>query len=595
MRRALQAGAAIAVLLFASGAAIADEPAAVQVQVDRRAMSTDDDLNVEIRLSGEFDDYTEPTMDGFEVTARSQQQSIQIVNGRMSRQQVLSLTLAARRAGTLTIGPVVTTRGGRQVARSEPIEILVRAPAQPPPVSAESAQNLERNAGQSLFLQAETARTHYYVGEPFSLAWNLYFQAQVQVTGAEFSSKPALQGLLAEELLGPDDQLRVREKAIGGRTYRFVLRSLQLATGLEAGTVTIDPMALRVGVGDVFRRGAQTVRSQPFMLEIRPVPTEGRSPWYQDGNIGRFALSGALSDATGSEPTTVQTGERLILDVVISGNGALVSVKPPVLDGGEGFDVQPLPSSGEDAIEKDASGMHGKRVFQYILVPRKPGKQQTPTVRFSYFDPAAQAFKDLVWKGRDIEVTGRAMASVSETAALSGDDIGPIIEGHTLARDERVELLGTPLLWALMLLPLGGWLGTEFAYRLRARAAKDPAKRRSRAAHSNAKKRLALARNAMKAGLVKDFYGHLSRTLTSYFEERANLPAMGLTHDELREAAARAGYPPELLDEVIVELENCDFARFAPAGSADAQMREAAARAQEVLGRLDRVEPRRLP
>jgi hypothetical protein len=594
MRRALQAGAALAVLWVLAPPAMA-EPAAVQVQVDRRAMSTDDDLNVEIRLAGEFDDYTEPQMEGFQVTGRSQQQSVQIVNGRMSRQQVLSLTLTARRAGTLSIGEVVVTKGGREVARSEPVQILVRAPAQAPPVSAESAQNLERNAGQPLFLQAETARTHYYVGEPFSLSWNLYFQTQVQVTGAEFSSKPALQGLLAEELMGPDDQLRVREKNIGGRTYRYVVRSLQLATGLEAGTVTIDPMALRVGMGDVFRRGAQTVRSTPFVLEIKPVPVEGRPQWFQEGNIGRFALSGTLSDASGSEPKTVQTGERLILEVAVTGSGALVSVKAPVLEGGDGFDVQPLPSSGEDAIDKDAAGMHGKRVFQYILVPRKPGKQQTPTVRFSYFDPAAEAFKDLVWKGRDIEVTGRAMASTSETAALSGDDIGPIVEGHQLRRDERVELLGTPLLWALMLLPLGGWLGVEAAYRVRVRQARDPAKRRSRGAYKNAKMRLALARDAMKAGLVKDFYGHLSRTLTSYFEERANVPAMGLTHDELREAARQAGYPAELLDAVIVELENCDFARFAPAGSVDAQMREAAARVQELLGRLDGVDPRRLP
>jgi hypothetical protein len=98
MRRALQAGAALAVLWVLAPPAMA-EPAAVQVQVDRRAMSTDDDLNVEIRLAGEFDDYTEPQMEGFQVTGRSQQQSVQIVNGRMSRQQVLSLTLTARRAG----------------------------------------------------------------------------------------------------------------------------------------------------------------------------------------------------------------------------------------------------------------------------------------------------------------------------------------------------------------------------------------------------------------------------------------------------------------------------------------------------------------
>jgi hypothetical protein len=181
---------------------------------------------------------------------------------------------------------VVVTQGGREVARSEPVQILVRAPAQAPPVSAESAQNLERNAGQPLFLQAETARTHYYVGEPFSLSWNLYFQTQVQVTGAEFSSKPALQGLLAEELMGPDDQLRVREKNIGGRTYRYVVRSLQLATGLEAGTVTIDPMALRVGWATCSGGGRRPCGRRPSCWRSSPYPWKGGRSGFRKATSG---------------------------------------------------------------------------------------------------------------------------------------------------------------------------------------------------------------------------------------------------------------------------------------------------------------------
>ena len=48
----------------------------------------------------------------------------------------------------------------------------------------------------------------------------------------------------------------------------------------------------------------------------------------------------------------------------------------------------------------------------------------------------------------------------------------------------------------------------------------------------------------------------------------------------------------DLIDAVIVELENCDFARFAPSQDAEEDMRDALDRAQRLLRRLDAVTPR---
>ena len=94
---------------------------------------------------------------------------------------------------------------------------------------------------------------------------------------------------------------------------------------------------------------------------------------------------------------------------------------------------------------------------------------------------------------------------------------------------------------------------------------------------------------------MKDFYGQLSRALTGFMEDRANLPVTGLTHDELRAATRASGYDAALADRLITELENCDFARFAPAASADAQMRDSLARVRGLIDELAPVQPRRSP
>jgi hypothetical protein len=152
-----------------------------------------------------------------------------------------------------------------------------------------------------------------------------------------------------------------------------------------------------------------------------------------------------------------------------------------------------------------------------------------------------------------------------------------------------------PLYLAALALSLVGWALFELAHRRRRLDAQNPSQRAARLAHANAKKRLRAAENALRDGLVKDFYGQLARTLTSYLEERANLPATGMTHGELRQAARAAGYPADLVDRWVVEMENCDFARFAPSGSAADRMKEAAERVGQLIDALDRITPERRP
>jgi hypothetical protein len=192
-------------------------------------------------------------------------------------------------------------------------------------------------------------------------------------------------------------------------------------------------------------------------------------------------------------------------------------------------------------------------------------------------------------------VGGRAISSEPGTAAYEGEDVRPIFEGAVLEDRDTEPFAGSPVFWALLLLPLAAFLGVEGRFQLRERQARDPIGRRARGAGGNAGKRLAAAERAMRDGLVKDFYGQLARTFTSYVEERANLAATGMTHDELRAGLVAVGYHEDTVEAVITELENCDFARFAPAADVERQMKEALQRATQLVKRLEQTKPRSLP
>jgi len=255
----------------------------------------------------------------------------------------------------------------------------------------------------------------------------------------------------------------------------------------------------------------------------------------------------------------------------------------------------PLPAAGDDRITKDADGVTGSRTFQWIVSATKPGNVTTPAVSLGWWNPESERFEEARVPGRPLEVTGEAITGQQDDATAIGEDVGPIAESADLTGTRATPPAESPIYWSLVALPVVGWLFVELRFRRRRADRDNPGQRLSRGAGANAKKRLRAAEQALKDGLVKDFYGQLSRSLTSYLEERANIPATGMTHDQVRHAARQAGYPAELVDAVVVEMENCDFARFAPSGSAAEKMREAHARVSGVVDALDRIQPERRP
>lgn len=557
----------------------------------------DDEIQLTVTGRGEFDRLNEPPTPGFEIAGRSQSSQFQFGSGGSSKTKQVQLRLRPQSPGKHTIGSATLLSDGRKVAVSKPILVHVAKVQDAPVVAASQAQDLSRRVGQNLFLTAESARTAYYVGEPFVLTWNLNFHADVKVSSVEMIHVPRLEGMLAEEISEDDERSRIRKRTVAGRPLNYVTRSIQLVTGLKPGRVVVDPMTIRVTTGNRWSRSARyTVKSEPFSFELRALPIEGRPPAFREGNLGRLSLTASLRRGDGQEPKRAEVGERLILEAVVSGQGNLVGVKPPVITPNPAFDVQVLPSTHDDDLRQSPSGVRGKRVFQYLITPLDQGRLVTPAVEFAFFDTEAGRYRSLSYPGTSLKVTAQSGLAVQHSpvagAVPRGEDIGPTLHGLTLGEGGRAPWVGTPPFWIGLLLPLLGFLVLEGRARAQLHRLENAGKHRERGAYGQGKKRLKLAEQALKEGLVSDFYDHINRTFTSYFEERLNVAARGMTHESLRASLRGFGYAPELIDGLVVELENCDFARFAPSQDAEEDMRDALDRAQRLLRRLDGITPK---
>jgi hypothetical protein len=60
-----------------------------------------------------------------------------------------------------------------------------------------------------------------------------------------------------------------------------------------------------------------------------------------------------------------------------------------------------------------------------------------------------------------------------------------------------------------------------------------------------------------------------------------------MVNEQMRGALIAVGYSPELVERLVVELENCDFARFAPGADADDKMTAALERSAVILNEME--------
>lgn len=594
---------AVALLAMAGPNALA-QSAGVTMKVSPVSVNEGEDITVELTFRGNYDRYTLPDLKDFKTVGQQQSSQVTISNGQVKRTLNLTLRVIPKRPGVFQVGSPKLYNNGQMVATAPPRTVRVKKEAPLDPASAANSASgaLQKMAARtSAFLHPSSDQTSVYVGQPFALRWEVYVGDNYRVDNFTALTRPKLEGFLSEELptAGPRSVTPKRRRTIGNRSFTAIRVSTQLLTPLKAGRVIVDAFGGEITYGErrSFSRRRKSIRSTPYFIEVKPLPPNPPKG-FSGANIGKFRMTVSLTNAQGNKPRTIQTGQRMVLKVEVSGEGNIGGIDAPVVDDDGGrFEIQQLPSGLADEIEKTPSGVTGKRRFEYLVTALKPGAYETPTVRLAYFDPSTASYNTAVGKGSNVKVTGAVLTSGSVPASGGGPtpdgaaDIGPIAEGVSLSHHGRSALPTTLLFWILVGLPLVGFAAVDVRFRRQRRDTRDPAGRRSRSAAANARKRLGAAERALKDDLVKDFYGQIARTLTHFFEERAQLPATGMTHDVLREAASSLGYPSELLDAVVTELENCDFARFAPSDTANKDMRETLGRVESLVGLLAEVKP----
>ena len=547
-------------------------------------------------------DFRVPSIKGFEVLmgpSRSTQSSVQIINGKTTSTQSITFTyiLMAKTEGEYTIpGATVTADGNQMVSNSVKIKVL------PADKSSQSGQQRGTTgsatiSGNDLFITGTINKTTVYEQEAILLTYKIY--TQVDLRGFDNVKLPDFKGFHSQEVELPTNRHWGLEH-YKGRNYQTTIFRQFVLFPQQSGKLTIDAARFDASIAvatqvdpfdfDSFFNGGggsymvkKSLFTPKLTIDVKALPDK---PADFSGGVGDFNITSSINS------TSVKTNDAVTVKLVISGTGNLKLLSNPEVKFPEDFEIYDPKSENNFRLTSD--GLSGNKVIEYLAIPRNPGDYKIPPVSFTYFDVKSKSYKTLTTEGYDLHVEkgeGNATQTIAnftnkEELKVLNEDIRFIKQNEVKLTPRGSFFFGTPGYWLFYLIPALVFIVFFIIYRKQIAANANVAKVRTKKANKVAVKRLKLAGKLLADNKKDAFYDEVLKALWGYVSDKLSIPMSRLSKDNIEEELRNYGVDDALIAEFLKVLDNCEFARFAPA-DANQGMDKIYAEALDIISKME--------
>jgi tetratricopeptide (TPR) repeat protein len=602
MRLAIAATVLVAATAFSVAARADAGGVRFEAQVSSESITLDQqvELNITLDRSGSqaFESYRAPTAPDFELvhTGSNEQTQFSMAGGRTSVRVIEQhvYVYRPRKKGALKISPASVRIAGTELKTRE-ITVRVGAPlknalssvGQQPQPGTTLPMPSELRGDEDLFVDAGVDKQKVYVGQQVTASWHLFTQSQILKYRP--LAEPKYEDFWSEDLFVPTSHLAWDRAVAKGHEYEVALLLKKALFPLKAGKLTITPLeAEATTLSTAFMANASDMRkSKALTVDVMPLPVEGRPAGFESANVGHYELSSSV------DRTAVKAGEAVTWKVTVRGVGNIRNARLPKLEKVDGFRVYE-PTTKETIDPGDE--IHGQKVYTYLLLPQKGGALNVPEIELAYFDPTTAKYAVAKTQPIALTVEGdptqvEAQSPTSTTENVLGQQVRPIRNRASVRSSVGDRLFRGRIAIIMLAVPPGAWLLVLIGDALRRRLGRDTAGSKRRRARRNARRRLRVAEYHIRAQRPSAFFGECARVLYEHLEYRLGNKVEAFTLGELREYLVAREFDRETVENVVKELENCDFARFAPSASGPGEMRATLRRVKTLLPFIERQKP----
>ena len=429
-------------------------------------------------------DFRAPSIKGFDVLmgpSRSQQNSVQIINGQTTSTSSITFTyiLMANTEGSFTIpGATIIADGNQLVSNSVQIKVLPADQASAGTSSGNSGGGKQSGgtsrassgtavSNSDLFITATASKTTVYEQEAFLLTYKIYTLVDLRMF--DNVKLPDFKGFHSQEVELPNDR-RWGLEHYKGRNYQttvyrqFVLFPQQSGkltidaarfdASIAKATQAVDPFEAFFNGGSNYVEVKKTIMTPHLTINVNPLPAG--KPADFSGGVGEFNITSSINS------TNVKTNDAVTVKIVISGTGNLKLLSNPEIKFPEDFEV--YDPKVDNKFRLTSSGLSGSKVIEYLAIPRTAGTYKIPAVKFSYFDINSRSYKTLTTEEYELHVekgAGNAAQTIAnftnkEDLKILNEDIRYIKQNDVALSQKGDFFFGSLTYW---LLSFNTWSG----------------------------------------------------------------------------------------------------------------------------------------
>jgi hypothetical protein len=609
-------------LIFCSFLLILSVTRAQEVQFTGNAkpvVGVGETFNLIYTVNAQATSFHGPAIQGFDVLTgpyTSTSSSIRAVNGRttMSISYTFTYILRASREGTFDIpGATVIADNKQYKANTVTIKVVKNTAASQGSVPGGNAGRSNQGSGEitsgsnDVYIKTVVDNTNPIQGEGIILTYKIFFKVPISQPNI---TKPASFEGFWSHILKDNIKLNQYNQTIDGEVYHVAELLKVVLYPLKSGKLVIDPYELecvaqykrqtKTKTGDPFfddffnnsffnesyANVEKKLKSNSLVINVRPLPT-AEKPVDFSGAVGTFTFT------TDLDKTQAKTNDAINLKCTITGKGNIQLIDklntsfPP--------DFETYDPKITNNVNTTGAGVSGSQTFEYLIIPRKPGKFTIKPIPFSYFDLEKKRYVTLtspeytinVEKGTGDNSTVAYSGPGKEDIKYIGSDIRHIKNQTLLLQHNGAFFFASPLFFLAMILPVILFFILIFVWKKLEVRRSDTLLMKNRKATRVAIKRLKKANTFLKEKRQEEFYIEISQALWGYLSDKFSIPLADLSMESVREALIQKDVSDEIISQFIQTLDNTEFARFAP-GEKTMIMEKTYNEALEIITRIER-------
>lgn len=576
--------------MFAALATMADQVDFVMEGPE--AVSLGEQFRLGFTVNQQGTDLQLPDLSNFDVLmgpSTSQSFSSQIINGKATQSYSFSYTfiLRAKKEGKFTIRPASIKVGGKTYeSNSMEIQVVKGQPQQQQSSSGGGGGQAASQQGNSdtptgtiskenLFVRVAVDKTNVSKGEQIMATVKIYVSPNVALNGFDDVKLPSYEGFWTKEIEIPT-QVNFSREVYNGRIYQVGTLKKTILFPQQTGNIRIDPFEISCLIRqrvrqqqsffddffDNYRMVKAKVVSDPLVISVKDLPNQ---PAGFNGAVGNFSVTSSI------DKTELKSNEAVTLKLTVSGSGNLSLINPPKLELPQDFEAYD-PKTTDKSIASD-NGLSGSITFEYLFIPRYAGNFTIPSIPFVFFNPSTRQFETRSTEAYNIRVAkgsddqgGSMVSSFSkEDVKMIGKDIRFIRQNNAKLKPKGSSFYGTFEFYLIYILSLAGFAAFYVINRKKIKESANIALMKNKRANRVALKRLKEASEHLKNNKAEQFYESVIKALWGYLSDKLSIPVAELNRDKASASLLARGVEQETVNELMKIIDDCEFARYAPA------------------------------